>query len=392
MDTLATAKALAEARAVVAGLEAYDGSVAAHQALLSRASAVRAAMEAPYDTATRWLENMSAGAAMNLVVRTGAFEKFPALGTGGSISAADLASACGVDTSVMTRAVRVLVANGLFAETGADTYAHNAGSAAFAPGAGLGGFVGVCVDIMQAWAGLPRYCTDAVACAAGMEGRTYYEVLETDPARRALWDGTLQAMASNFPVLGMFPFRERLRAQDGGGGGRHRADIVDVGGGRGQALLAIQGDGEGVFSGRLVLQDLPTVIDTLKPEDIPGIEPMAYDIFTPQPVQGARVYLMRRLLHDFYDPEAVQILRNTAAAMAPDSRLVICDMLVPDRVQVHGPMTLYWLDFSLLTIGGKERSRSEFEDVCAQAGLEIVDIYPSAGDNTVMLETRLKSR
>ncbi len=101
---------------------------------------------------------------------------------------------------------------------------------------------------------------------------------------------------------------------------------------------------------------------------------------------------MRRLLHDFYDPEAITILRNTASAMAPDSRLVICDMIVPDLVPVHGRMTLYWLDFSLLTIGGKERSRSEFDNICAQAGLEIVGIYPSAGDNTAMLETRLKQQ
>lgn len=100
---------------------------------------------------------------------------------------------------------------------------------------------------------------------------------------------------------------------------------------------------------------------------------------------------MRRLLHDFYDPEAIEILRNTASAMAPDSRLVICDMLVPDNVEVYGPMTLYWLDFSLLVIGGKERSLVEFEHICAQAGLEIVKVYPSRGDHTVMLETKLQS-
>lgn len=99
---------------------------------------------------------------------------------------------------------------------------------------------------------------------------------------------------------------------------------------------------------------------------------------------------MRRLLHDFHDSEAIEILRNTASAMAPDSRLLICDMLVPDSVQVYGPMTLYWLDFSLLAIGGKERPLPGFERICAQAGLEIVKLYPSRGDNTIMLETRLQ--
>lgn len=99
---------------------------------------------------------------------------------------------------------------------------------------------------------------------------------------------------------------------------------------------------------------------------------------------------MRRLLHDFYDPEAIKILKNTVSAMGLDSRLIICDMLVPDRVEIGGPMTLYWLDFSLLAIGGKERSRDNFIYILDEAGLELVKIYPSKGDHTVMLETRLR--
>lgn len=99
---------------------------------------------------------------------------------------------------------------------------------------------------------------------------------------------------------------------------------------------------------------------------------------------------MRRLLHDFYDPDVIQILKGTASAMGPDSRLVISDMLVPEMTEVGGPMTLYWLDFSLLSIGGKERSRSDFDKVLAEAGLELVKLYKSEGSDIVTLETRLK--
>lgn len=59
---------------------------------------------------------------------------------------------------------------------------------------------------------------------------------------------------------------------------------MDVGGGRGQALLAIQDDCKKAFSERLVLQDTTAVIDTLQSDTIPGIKPMVYDIFTPQPI------------------------------------------------------------------------------------------------------------
>ncbi|XWW93584.1 hypothetical protein V2A60_001518 [Cordyceps javanica] len=385
MDSSAAAKALDEARLLVAELESYDGTVEQHLSLLNRAHGVRAAMEGPYEIATRWLENMSCGAAMNLLIRIGAFGMIP---PGGSIAAQALASKCNVHASVITRAVRVLVANGIFLETGRDEYAHNQRSMAFDPTAGLGGFVGVCADIMHAWITMPKYCSThepedlydtrktPFAFTAGMEGMTYYEVLDTDPEQRGLWNLTLQNMAKNFPVVGMFPFQDlkALEVQ----GSQERPYIVDVGGGRGQALLAIQED------------------YTLQSADIPGIKPMVYDIFTPQPIHGkylernAHAYLMRRLLHDFHDCEAIEILRNTASAMAPDSRLLICDMLVPDKVKVDGPMTLYWLDFSLLAIGGKERSLAEFEHICGQAGLEIIQLYPSRGDNTIMLETRLQ--
>lgn len=99
---------------------------------------------------------------------------------------------------------------------------------------------------------------------------------------------------------------------------------------------------------------------------------------------------MRRLLHDFYNPVCIEFVKNTVSAMGPTSRLIICDMLVPEKVEVGGPMELYWLDMSLLTISGKERTLAEFNDIFEAVGLELVKIHPFGLGNTVMLETRLK--
>jgi len=99
---------------------------------------------------------------------------------------------------------------------------------------------------------------------------------------------------------------------------------------------------------------------------------------------------MRRLLHDFYNPVSIEILKNTASAMGPDSRLIVSDMLVPERVEVGGAIDLYWLDFSLLCISGKERTMAEFRRIFDEAGLELVKVYESAVGRTIMLETRLK--
>lgn len=79
-------------------------------------------MEGPYEMATRWLENMTCGAAMNLLIRISAFEKIP---PDGNIIALVLALTCNVDVSIIIRAMRVLVVSGIFQEIGYDEYVYN---------------------------------------------------------------------------------------------------------------------------------------------------------------------------------------------------------------------------------------------------------------------------
>ena len=104
----------------------------------------------------------------------------------------------------------------------------------------------------------------------------------------------------------------------------------------------------------------------------------------------AHVYFMRRLLHDFYIPVCIDILKNVVPAMSPDSRLLICDMLVPERVEMGGPMEMHWLDFSLMKISGREKTLTEFIGMFDEVGLELVKVYPSGIGKTAMMETRLK--
>lgn len=290
MSNQDVSKALAEAKALVKALEDFDGSPTQHMTLLKQTDKVRTALEEPYDTITRWLENMSTAGALYMLIRTKAFEKLP---QSGSITAAELALNCNMDESIVTRAMRVLIANGIVEETGPDEYANNNLSFAMQPEA-LGGFACVCVDFMRTWGAIPDYVKahqpeelydikkSPFAFAAGQEGKTYYEVINSDPEQRNLWNLTLQNMEKNFPILGMFPFASlegQVREEP------ERPFVVDVGGGRGQALKAIQEDTKNI-EGKLILQDLPIVIDTLKPEELSGIELMKYDIFTPQPVKS----------------------------------------------------------------------------------------------------------
>ena len=86
----------------------------------------------------------------------------------------------------------------------------------------------------------------------------------------------------------------------------------------------------------LVVQDLGANVESGKATAIQLSADVAFRIafqehnfFTPQPVHGAEVYLLRMILHDWPDDDAVVILRHLASAMSRASRLVIMDTVLP---------------------------------------------------------------
>ncbi|KAL9032135.1 MAG: hypothetical protein Q9180_006679 [Flavoplaca navasiana] len=88
----------------------------------------------------------------------------------------------------------------------------------------------------------------------------------------------------------------------------------------------------------LILQDRGPVLQIAQKEVWPRENPTAleskrvqfvqHDFFEPNPVHGAEVYWLRSILHDWSDTYCVQILSAIAGAMAPHSRILICDQLM----------------------------------------------------------------
>ncbi|KAF8579301.1 S-adenosyl-L-methionine-dependent methyltransferase [Ramaria rubella] len=62
------------------------------------------------------------------------------------------------------------------------------------------------------------------------------------------------------------------------------------------------------------------------------------DFFTGQPVKGAIIYILANVLHDWPDKEASTILNHIADAMAPNSRLLVLEVvIVPSLSQSRSP-------------------------------------------------------
>lgn len=76
--------------------------------------------------------------------------------------------------------------------------------------------------------------------------------------------------------------------------------------------------------------------------------------------------------------------------MGPTSRLLIAEFVVPDQTTVGEDMSPYWMDMVMLAIGGKERSRRDFEILLDQTNLELVKIWPAEIGTQAVVEARLR--
>jgi multifunctional cyclase/dehydratase/O-methyltransferase len=150
--------------------------------------------------------------------------------------------------------------------------------------------------------------------------------------------------------------------------------IADIGGGNGYFLCELL---RAYPDSRGFLVDLPEVVaDAPQRFAEAGVgdraEVIGGDFFGELPT-GADAYILKAVLHDWNDPQAVQILRQIRTAMSgrPDARLLICEFLVaPTNQWDRGKL----LDLDmLLRFGGRERDLSQWRVLLAEAGFELVN-------------------
>lgn len=162
--------------------------------------------------------------------------------------------------------------------------------------------------------------------------------------------------------------------------------IVDVGGGTGTVLAAFlhrwpQAHG--------VLFDLPAAAaagaERLAAAGLSErVEAVGGDFFRAVPT-GADVYLLSQILHDWNDAQGTQVLRTIREAVAPDGRLLIIELLMPERVS--GPHPVVDLDLLMLVLtGGQERTVPQYRHLLAGAGWTLTGISPGTtpGDMAVL--------
>jgi hypothetical protein len=172
---------------------------------------------------------------------------------------------------------------------------------------------------------------------------------------------------------------------------RHTRLAVDVGGATGTLLHALMALNPTL---RGMVYDVPPVAAAatgaaraLGLHD--RLTAVGGDFFASVP-EGADMYLLRYVLHDWDDASCLRILRNCRKAMAPGARLYVLEMVLgpvgaEDKVV---PMQ----DLNMLAIlHGKERAVAEFDALLQAAGLQRTAVKPTHSPMSIIEATAASS-
>lgn len=97
---------------------------------------------------------------------------------------------------------------------------------------------------------------------------------------------------------------------------------------------------------------------------------------------------MRMIMHDYADSVCTTILSKISAAMSDTSRVLICDMVLPQRVgEADFPAAV--LDQAVMTMGGKERTEEGFRKLFESAGIKLIKTWRVPGVPGACIEGRL---
>lgn len=291
---------------------------------------------------------------LHVVATLGIAERIDA----GTSGLGELAAEAGCDAEVLHAVLGHLVDRGVFAEPELGRFALNGAARQLLESPvklalDLGGIGG---RMAHAWATLPDYVRTGRPGYEAVFGRPFWEDLDAHPEVAGSFDALIGPAGHGAPD-------PDLPLERGWGSVR---TVVDVGGGTG-AMLAEVLRARPAVRGTLV--ELPrTVARSAEVFAAAGVADRvttsAQSFFDPLPA-GADLYLLRGVLNDWPDDEAVAILRRCAEAARPDGRVVVVKGVRPDDARPH-------LVIEMVLAGGRSRTVGQLAALAGGAGLTVV--------------------
>jgi hypothetical protein len=159
--------------------------------------------------------------------------------------------------------------------------------------------------------------------------------------------------------------------------------LIDIGAGEGTLITAVL---KAHMNLRAVTFDLPHVIASSRAQIETKIQErcefVAGDFFDSIP-GGGDIYILKKVIHDWDDERARQILKNCHRAMPGGSRVLLIEPLIPSG---NEPSFNKLLDLLILvwTSGGRERTESEHRLLLESAGFKLNRVIPTKSGLSIL--------
>jgi SAM-dependent methyltransferase len=296
----------------------------------------------------------------------------------GPRAVAELAEVTGTHAPSLYRLLRALSRLGIFSELGDERFANSELSHFLRPG--VPGSMYALVRGFADWgwrswgelAHSVRTGEPAFDLAHGMPMWQYFT--QEDPEAGWLYNESMEEFSAsvNTPIADAVDLAG-IRS------------VVDVGGGHGGLLTTILARNPSVA--RAVLFEQPRVIKELrymldgKATGDGRLQLAEGDFFAAVPA-GCDAYLMKIILHDWDDSQAINILANCRRCMNPGGRVLAAEIVLDAHCSEPFPN---FLDLEMLVMhSGRERSTNEFRDLYAAAGLRLTRIIPTSSPFSIV--------
>ena len=291
----------------------------------------------------------------------------------------DLADRVGADPDALRRLMRALISRGIFRQRRDGRYELTALAETLRSDApfsmhGYARFVGS-PQHREHWTLLVESVKSGKPIIPQLRGNDAFDYLRDEPELAKIFNDAMTDLAglaatAVVPGYSFGPY----------------GTIVDVGGGHGVLLSTILA---ATPNARGVLYDLPEVVAgasaLLSQQGVKDRVRVEGGSFFDSVPSGGDAYVLKNVIHDWPDEQAVAILRNVRAAVGADSTVLLVETVLPEHDRDFAGK---WSDLEmLLGANGRERDAAEYRDLLRQAGFRMNRIVQTASPYSVVEAT-----
>jgi SAM-dependent methyltransferase len=296
----------------------------------------------------------------------------------GSKTSEELAAATGLDHEALDRVLNVMGDIGILQRDASGAYSNSEISSLLRDGVegSLRNYVLFRTDnsMLTGWMALPSVLKDGQPAFAAVHGTPVFPYMKEHPELFTTFNGMMNEVYHG----------DGERLAEGFDFGRF-GSVLDVGGGLGHVIAEILSTHSNVKGG---LYDLSAVADAAEKFLAERkLSDRCYigrgDFFESVP-DGYDAYFLKSVIHDWNDELSIKILKNCRNAMPANGRLLIAEQTVSSSDDLY-PDRYADLEMMVL-VGGKERSREDFEKLLGSSGFELVDCHAVDGTSFSIIE------